>query len=149
MKPRLLIPAVILCATLSPIWPAAAEEPATGVLPARLWTARQALQPSPSTSKSSAAKGALIGAIVGGASATAAVYWAASTYGENESGGFCGNCFTIWGTWAIPAGALGGAAIGYAIGKTSSPQYASPVPRTVVAPVIGRRGGGVLVTIRR
>ena len=41
-----------------------------------------------------------------------------------------------------------GAAIGYGLGKASSPQQEPRVPQTVVAPVIGRRGGGALVNIR-
>ena len=149
MKLRLRIPGVILCACLLP-WPVSAAEPPATRTPARLWTAREPLQPppTPSTGMSPGAKGALIGAIVGGASATAVVYWAAKTYGENEAGGFCGNCFTVWGTLAIPAGAAAGAAIGYGIGRASAPQYAAPVPRTVVAPVIGRRGGGLVVSVR-
>jgi hypothetical protein len=147
MKRFLRIPAVILCATLSPMSLAAAEEPAAVTrTPARLWTAREALQPSPS--RSPGAHGALIGAIVGGAGATAVVFGAATIYGGNEGGGFCGGCFAAWGAWAIPAGALGGAAIGYGIGKASSPQRAPQVPRTVVAPVVGRRGGGLVVSVR-
>jgi hypothetical protein len=149
MKLFLRISAVILCASLSPMSLAAAEEPSAAPrTPARSWTAREALRPSTSPSKSPGAKGALIGAIVGGAGATGLVYWAAKTYGENEGGGFCGNCFAMWGAWAIPAGALGGAAIGYGIGKATSPQHAPQVPRTVVAPVVGRRGGGLVVTVR-
>jgi len=134
------IPAVILCATLWPLRLAAAE-------PAHLWTAREPLRSSPSPSPSPGARGALIGAIVGGASTTAVVYWAAKTYGENEAGGFCGGCFAAWGSWVIPAGALGGAAIGYGIGRASSPQHA-PVPRILVAPAIGRRRGGAVITVR-
>jgi hypothetical protein len=76
------------------------------------------------------------------------VYSVAKTYGENESGGFCGGCFAAWGAWAIPAGALGGTAIGYGIAKASSPQFAPAVPRTVIAPVVGRRGGGLVMTVR-
>jgi hypothetical protein len=43
---------------------------------------------------------------------------------------------------------LAGAAIGHGIDKATSPQHASPVPRTVIAPVVGRRGGGMVMTVR-
>ena len=163
MRPASRIAAIILIAALSPLTALAADEPAAAAgttlpaasaaprhipTPVRQWTARAALQPPVSKGGLSPAKGALIGAIAGGAAATAAIYALAKTYGENEAGGFCGNCFAMWGTIGIPAGALAGAGIGYAIAKASSPQYASPVPRTVVAPVVGRRGGGVVMTVR-
>jgi hypothetical protein len=162
MSPFNRITAAILCAALSPVAIAAAQEPAAAHAsasdasastpaphtPVREWTAHEALLPSSSTSQSGGAHGALIGALVGGAAATAIVYSAAKTYGENESGGFCGGCFLTWGSWAIPVGAVGGAAIGYGLAKASAPQVASPVPGTFIAPVIGRRGGGVVMTIR-
>jgi hypothetical protein len=163
MRPINRIAAAILCVTLSPLAAVAAEEPAAGAravvpassapqrqlpTPVRQWTVQDALQPAASGGQSSAAKGALIGAIVGGLSATAFVYWAAKSYGENEAGGFCGNCFAVWGTWGIPAGALAGAGIGYGISKARSRQYAPRAPRTFVAPVIGRRAGGVTMTVR-
>jgi len=163
MRPFRRIAAVILVAALSPLTAWAADEPgaaARGTVPAssasarqiptpaRQWTARAALQSPAPKSGSSAAKGAVIGAIVGGVAATAVVYSLAKTYGENEAGGFCGNCFAMWGTIGIPAGALAGAGMGYAIAKASSPQYVSPVPRTVIAPVVGRRAGGIVMTVR-
>ena len=163
MTPFSRITATMLCAVLSCSAMASAEEPAAAVrptvaasstlprdaaTPVRQWTAREALRSSPSPSRSAGAQGALIGAIVGGVAATAVVYSISKAYGENEGGGFCGGCFAAWGAWAIPAGALGGAAIGYGIGKASSPQYASPVPRTVIAPVRGRGGGGVVMSVR-
>jgi hypothetical protein len=153
MKPAPRLVALILCAAISSVPLARAEEPSVATHPAaaasaRQWAAREPLQLSPSQSGSGGAHGATVGAIVGGVSAAVVVASLAKTYGENEGGGFCGGCFAAWGAWAIPAGMLGGAAIGYGLGKAASPQYASPVPRTAIAPVVGRRAGGVVMTVR-
>ena len=153
MKPAPRIVALILCAAVSSVTLAHAEEPPVATrpaagAPARQWAAREPLQLSPSQSGSGGAHGAMVGAIVGGVSAAVVVASLAKTYGENETGGFCGGCFATWGVWAIPAGMLAGAAIGHGIGKATSPQHASPVPRTVIAPVVGRRGGGMVMTVR-
>jgi len=154
--------AIVLCAGMSPAALAAAEDPARvsprtpsaqsgshhSITPtARQWTAREPLRASALPS-SSGARGAAIGAIAGGAGAAAIVYWVASSYGENETGGFCGRCFATWGSLAIPAGAALGAVIGFGINKASRPQYAPAVRRTVIAPVIGRSGGGVVLSVR-
>jgi hypothetical protein len=153
MKPAPRFVAPMLCAAIFSVTLARAEEPSVATRPAaaasaRQWTAREPLQSSPSQSGSGGAHGATVGAIVGGVSAAVVVASLAKTYGENETGGFCGGCFATWGVWAIPAGMLAGAAIGHGIDKAASPQHALPVPRTVIAPVVGRRAGGVVMTVR-
>jgi hypothetical protein len=52
-----------------------------------------------------------IGAGVGGAAI------AASKYGGNEGGGFCGACFARWSAISLPVGAGVGAAVGYLIDR--------------------------------
>jgi len=52
-----------------------------------------------------------IGAGVGGAAV------AASKYGENEGGQFCGSCFARWSAISLPVGAGVGAAVGYLIDR--------------------------------
>jgi hypothetical protein len=42
---------------------------------------------------------------------------AASKYGENEGGRFCGRCFVEWSALTVPVGAGLGAAVGYLIDK--------------------------------
>jgi hypothetical protein len=72
---------------------------------------------------SPAAKGALIG---GGAAAlvTAA---AASEYGKNEGGRFCGTCFVRWSAFTVPVGAGVGALIGLGIDRARRPVTAMPL----------------------
>ena len=93
-------------------------------------------------------KGAAIGAIVGASTAAAVTAWAANEYGNNEGGSFCTPCLFAWGVYSVPVGALVGAAVGGLIGHASSPQTAPRVPHTVVAPVVGRHGGAVMVRVR-
>jgi hypothetical protein len=99
-----------------------------------------------SSSSGGGHKGGWIGAAIGAGVATAGTYWAAKTYGENEAGGFCEGCFAAWGAIAIPAGALVGAIVGSLIDRDNASR--APYGKTVVAPVVGPRGGGVLVSIR-
>jgi hypothetical protein len=95
-------------------------------------------------------KGPWIGALIGAGGAAAVTYWAAKTYGENEPGGFCEQCFVQWGAFAIPAGALVGAVVGWTISHTAGPHpsTAPPPRKALIAPVAGRRGGGVVVSVR-
>jgi hypothetical protein len=93
-------------------------------------------------------KGAAIGAIVGASTAAVVTAWAANEYGNNEGGSFCTPCLFAWGVYSVPVGALVGAAVGGLIGHASSPQTAPRVPHTVVAPVVGRHGGAVMVRVR-
>ena len=93
-------------------------------------------------------RGMLIGALAGAAAATSVTYWAANLYGNNEGGEFCSACFWTWGAVSIPAGAIVGSLVGKLIGSAASPQSAPRVSHTFVTPVIGRRGGGVVVSVR-
>ena len=43
---------------------------------------------------------------------------AASKYGENEGGQFCGRCFLEWSAITLPAGAGAGALVGYVIDQS-------------------------------
>lgn len=43
---------------------------------------------------------------------------AASKYGENEGGQFCGRCFVQWSAITVPVGASVGAAVGYLIDRS-------------------------------
>ena len=93
----------------------------------------------------------LIGAVIGGAAATALTAWASQAYGNNEIGRFCGVCFVRWGTFAIPVGAGIGAGVGLAVqalgsdtprgpGMPPTTSERSPASRT------WRRGVGLSVT---
>ena len=53
---------------------------------------------------------------VGAGVASSAI--AASKYGENEGGQFCGRCFMEWSAITVPLGAGAGALIGYLIDKS-------------------------------
>jgi hypothetical protein len=53
---------------------------------------------------------------VGAGLATSAI--AASKYGENEGGQFCGRCFMEWSAITVPVGAGAGALIGYLIDRS-------------------------------
>jgi hypothetical protein len=128
-----------------------------------LWRATAAPEPGPIAAavrsrvpamemavRSASKKSPWIGALIGAGGAAAVTYWAAKTYGENEAGGFCEQCFAQWGAFAIPAGALVGALVGWTVSQSAGPQAGTaPVPRkTLVAPIVARRGGGVAVAIR-
>ena len=54
---------------------------------------------------------------VGIGAGVAATAVAASKYGANEGGEFCGGCFARWSAISIPIGAGVGAAIGYLIDR--------------------------------
>jgi hypothetical protein len=83
-----------------------------------------------------AAKGALIGA----AAALFGTGVAARSYGENESGRFCGACMIQWSALTVPVGAGIGAVIGFGIARAR---------RSVTAvPIFSRRAGAVVVTAR-
>ena len=83
-----------------------------------------------------AAKGALIGV----AAALVGTGLAARSYGENESGRFCGACMFQWSALTVPVGAGVGAVIGFGIARAR---------RSVTAvPVFSRRAGAVFVTAR-
>lgn len=69
------------------------------------------VQHPPDARKSAIGWSVLAGVIA----ATSATAWAAQSYGENEGGKFCTNCFVQWGAVAIPAGAGIGALVGLAI----------------------------------
>lgn len=90
--------------------------------------------------------GALIGAGVG----VVATALAASAYGENEGGRFCGRCFVEWGVVAVPVGAGVGAAVGALFRAVSHrPNLKRPAARYITgSPVFRRRGAGVVVTAR-
>lgn len=98
---------------------------------------------SPAPSQRSG-KGGAIGALVGAAGGAAIAYWAASNYGENAPGEVCTRCFWQWSAFAIPVGAIVGYAVGYAI----APQRAPRPHQALVTPVLGRRAGGVVVSVR-
>jgi hypothetical protein len=89
-------------------------------------------------------KGGAIGALVGAAGGAAVAYWAASHYGENAPGEVCTRCFWQWSAFAIPVGAIVGYAVGYAIAPQRSPRP----HQALVTPVLGRRGGAVVVSVR-
>jgi hypothetical protein len=55
------------------------------------------------------------GVAIGAASAVVATAAAASSYGENEGGEFCGGCFLRWSAISIPVGVGVGAGIGLAL----------------------------------
>jgi hypothetical protein len=82
------------------------------------------------------AKGALIGA----AASLIATALAARSYGENESGGFCGLCMLEWSSFTVPVGAGIGAAIGYGIGRARH--------SVIAAPMFSRKAAAVIVTAR-
>jgi hypothetical protein len=127
--------------------PAAAQDSAPASGPIAAAVRRTGPLPS-SPSGPPSRKGGLIGAAIGAAGAAAVTYWAASTYGENEGGQFCDRCFWTWGAWTMPAGALVGALVGSQIARSISPQPTRRARDTVIAPVVARRGGGVVVRVR-
>lgn len=108
---------------------------------------RAAISPAAPAGLHGGQKGTLIGVIAGAAGAASVTYWAANEYGRNESGRFCTACFMSWGAFSIPAGALVGGLVGNLVDR-AFPQSAPRVPHSVVTPVIGRRGGGVVVSVR-
>jgi hypothetical protein len=54
---------------------------------------------------------------IGIGAAVGATAIAASKYGANEGGEFCGGCFARWSAISIPVGAGAGAAVGYLIDR--------------------------------
>jgi hypothetical protein len=146
MKGLRSILTIALVAALLPSPAAAADGPrAEGPIKAAIrnvtWQAAGASQPHHG-------RNTFIGAMIGAGSAAAVTYWAAKTYGENEPGGFCEGCFLQWGAWAIPAGALIGAAVGSVISHVASPQRSPRPGQTFIAPVASRRAAGVVVSFR-
>ena len=90
------------------------------------------------------------GAVIGVASAVALTAAAAESYGNNEGGRFCGNCFLVWGILTVPAGAGIGAGIGKAIDRLNrSTLFTAPSRGRSIgaAPFVSRRGGGVVVSV--
>jgi hypothetical protein len=80
------------------------------------------------------------GALIGAAAALVATAAAARTYGENESGGFCGGCMAQWSVFTVPVGAGVGAIVGYGVKR---------MRRSVTAvPVFSRKAAAVVVTAR-
>jgi hypothetical protein len=143
--------AAVLVTSLSIAPLAAAQEsaPRQTSMPITAAVRNSVLTPS-MPAQSGSKKGTWIGALIGAGGAAAVTYWAANQYGENESGDFCGQCFAQWGAFAIPAGALVGAIVGWNVSRSVGPQpvTARPPRTTVVAPVVARRGGGVVVSVR-
>jgi len=80
------------------------------------------------------------GALIGAAAALVGTAVAARSYGENESGGFCGVCMMQWSSFTVPVGAGIGAAIGYGITRARH--------SVTAAPMFSRKAAGVIVTAR-
>jgi hypothetical protein len=80
------------------------------------------------------------GALIGAAAALVATAAAARSYGENESGGFCGGCMAQWSSFTVPVGAGVGAIVGYGVKR---------MRRSVTAvPVFSRKAAAMVVTAR-
>jgi hypothetical protein len=93
------------------------------------------------------------GAFTGATVAAVATFSAAATYGRNEGaegGRMCGRCFMEWSTMTIPIGTAIGAAVGFAVQQITRQTDRRPVEgnRIVIAPVVGKRGGGLVVSTR-
>ena len=142
---RAILAIAFVAAVLPPATAAADELQAEGPIATAIrhvsWQATVVSQPHHG-------RNTFIGAMIGAGSAAAVTYWAAKSYGENEAGGFCEGCFLQWGAWAIPAGALVGAAVGSVISHVASPQRSPRPGQAFVAPVAGRRAAGVVVSFR-
>jgi hypothetical protein len=83
---------------------------------------------------------AATGALIGAAAALVGTGLAARSYGENESGRFCGACMLQWSALTVPVGAGIGAVIGFGIARAR---------RSVTAvPIFSRSAGAVFVTAR-
>lgn len=137
-------PTPMIAPAMPQIVSGASHAPASGPIAAAV---RRSVLPS-TPAPSGVRKGTWIGALIGASGAAAVTYWAAKTYGENEAGGFCEPCFVQWGAWTIPAGALVGAVIGSQLSRSIAPHHGPPSRQTLVAPIVARRGGGVVVSIR-
>jgi len=90
------------------------------------------------------------GAAIGAASAATVTALAAASYGENEQGEFCGNCFLGWSAISIPVGVGIGAGIGVAIDALRRQTlYVSTLKsfKVGVAPVLSRKAAGVRVAL--
>jgi hypothetical protein len=80
------------------------------------------------------------GALIGAAAAFVGTGLVARSYGENESGRFCGACMFQWSALTVPVGAGIGAVIGFGIARAR---------RSVTAvPIFSRSAGAVFVTAR-
>ena len=80
------------------------------------------------------------GALIGAAGALVGTALAARSYGENETGGFCGRCMMQWSSFTVPMGVGIGAAIGYGVSRAR---------RSVTAvPVFSRKTAGVVLAAR-
>lgn len=112
-------------------------------IPAAWSAVNPAVAPAAPSSKGGR-KGGAIGALVGAGAGMAVAYWAASNYGENAPGEVCTRCFWQWSAIAIPVGAIAG----YAVGSAIAPQRGPRPHETYVTPVVGRRGGGMMVSVR-
>jgi hypothetical protein len=83
---------------------------------------------------------AVRGALIGAAAGAALTIFAAAAEGENEGGGFCGQCMLEWGAIVIPVSAGVGAGVGAIVGAA----LPSRQPGLPVAPPersLGRRRG--------
>ncbi len=80
------------------------------------------------------------GALLGAAAALAATAAAARTYGENESGRFCGACMVEWSALTVPIGAGIGAAIGYGVQRAR--------PSVTPVPIFTRQAAAMVMVAR-
>ncbi len=93
------------------------------------------------------------GALSGAVTAAAVTFTAAARYGRNEGaegGRMCGRCFLEWSSITVPVGTGIGAAIGFAVQQIRRQTAPRPVNPSgiVISPIIGKRGGGVIVSTR-
>ena len=103
-------------------------------------TAAEASQNAQAQPKRSSSRAVITGALIGAGAALVFTGMAASRYGENEGGSFCGACMVQWSTFTVPIGAGIGAGIGWGIGRAR---------RSVTAvPIFSRKSAGVVIAAR-
>jgi hypothetical protein len=83
---------------------------------------------------------AVRGALIGAAAGAALTIFAAAAEGENEGGGFCGQCMLEWGAIVIPVSAGVGAGVGAIVGA-ALPSRQPGLPLAPPERSLGRRRG--------